>query len=84
LAGFPCLYALGLSLACTSVTPAMSYLSTGLTGCLVGPRISRSARKLARTPRVIKKKKKDTLALSFQNIIFILSLILFYDEVYTF
>jgi hypothetical protein len=26
----------------------------------------------------------DTLALSFRNIIFVLSLILFYDEVYTF
>jgi len=45
---------------CTSVTPAVSYLSLvlslGLAGCSVGPEISRGARKLAWTPRVIKKK----------------------------
>ena len=38
----------------------MSYLLTGLVGCLVGPRISRGACKLARTPRVIKKKTRFT------------------------
>jgi len=42
--------------ACMSVTPAVSYLSTGLAGCSVGPWISCGARKLARTPRVTKKK----------------------------
>jgi len=47
--------------ACTSVTPAVSYLPTGLAGCSVGPGISCGARKLTRTPRVTKKKKKDTL-----------------------
>jgi hypothetical protein len=31
------------------------YLSPGLAGCLVGPGISRDARKLTRTSRVIKK-----------------------------
>jgi hypothetical protein len=31
---------------------------TELAGCLVDPGISRDARKLAQTPRVIKKKKK--------------------------
>ena len=36
------------------VTPAVPYLSTGLAGCSVGPRISCAARKLARIPRVIK------------------------------
>jgi len=44
--------------ACTPVTPAVFYLSTGLAGCSVGPGISCGARKLARTPRVTKKKKK--------------------------
>jgi len=39
------------------VTPAVSYLSTGLARCLVDPGNSRGACKLARTPRVIKKKK---------------------------
>jgi hypothetical protein len=43
---------------CMSVIPAVSYLSTGLAGCSVGPEISRGTRKLARTLRVIKKKKK--------------------------
>jgi hypothetical protein len=33
-------------------------LTTGLTEYLVGPGISRSARKLIRTPRVIKNKKR--------------------------
>jgi len=42
-------------LACTSVTPAVSYLSIRLAGCSVGPRISCGARKLARTPRVTQK-----------------------------
>jgi hypothetical protein len=35
----------------------MFYLSTGLAGCLVDPENNRGVRKLARTPRVIKKKK---------------------------
>jgi hypothetical protein len=35
----------------------MSYLHTGFTGCSVGSGISRGTCKLARTPRVIKKKK---------------------------
>jgi hypothetical protein len=39
----------------------MFYLSTELTGCLVGPRISRDAHKLAWISRVIKKHKKKTL-----------------------
>ena len=43
--------------ACTPVTHVMSYLFTGLAGCSVGPRINRDACKLARTPRVIKKRK---------------------------
>jgi len=42
------------------VTPAVPYLPTGLAGCSVGPGISCGARKLARTPRVIKKKKKKS------------------------
>ena len=42
--------------ACTSVTPAVFYLSTGLAGCSVDPGISCGARKLDRTPRVTKKK----------------------------
>jgi hypothetical protein len=40
-----------------SVIPAVSYLPTGLAGCSVGPGISCGACKLARTPRVTKKKK---------------------------
>jgi len=46
--------------ACTSVTPAVSYLPTGLAGCLVDPGISYGARKLAWTPRVTQKKKNLT------------------------
>ena len=38
---------------CMSVTPAVLYLPTGLAECSVVPRISRGARKLAQTPRVI-------------------------------
>jgi hypothetical protein len=41
---------------CTPVTPAVSYLPIGLAGCSVGSEISCGARKLAQTPRVIKKK----------------------------
>jgi len=41
---------------CMFVIPALLYLSTGLAGYSVGPRISRGARKLTRTPQVIKKK----------------------------
>jgi hypothetical protein len=40
---------------CMPVIPAVPYMLTGLAGCSVGPEISRSARKLARTPCVIKK-----------------------------
>jgi len=36
----------------------MPYLSTGLARCSVDPGINRGARKLTRTPRVIKNKKK--------------------------
>jgi len=43
------------------VIPAVSYLPTELAGCSVNPGISCGARKLARTPR-IKKKKKTLLA----------------------
>jgi len=42
------------------VTLAVSYLLTGLAGCLVGSRISRGARKLVRISRVIKKKTQFT------------------------
>jgi len=41
---------------CTSVYPAVLYMSTGLAGCSVGPEISRSVHTLARTSQVIKKK----------------------------
>jgi hypothetical protein len=41
--------------ACTSITSTMSYLSTGFAGYSVGPEINHGARKLVRTPRVIKK-----------------------------
>jgi len=44
------------ALACTLVTPVVSYLSTGLAGCSVGSGISCGVRKLARTPQVTKKK----------------------------
>jgi len=44
--------------ACTFVTPAVSYLPTGLAGCSVGSGISCGARKLARTPGLRKKKKQ--------------------------
>jgi len=40
------------------VIPVVSYLPTELAGCLVGPRINHGACKLARTPHIIKKKKK--------------------------
>jgi len=43
---------------CTFVIPALPYLPTGLAGYSVGSGISRGARKLTRTPQVIKKKKK--------------------------
>jgi len=39
-----------------SVTPAVSYLPTGLAGCSVDSGISCDARKLAQTLRVTKKK----------------------------
>jgi len=57
--GFPASASWVQTLACTPVTPAVPYLPTGLAGCSVGPEISRGARKLTRTPRVIKKKKKE-------------------------
>jgi hypothetical protein len=49
------------------VTPVVPYLPTGLAGCSVGPRISCGARKLARTLRVIKKKKKYQTIFISQN-----------------
>ena len=52
---FPCLCHLGSSLSVHVCHPAVSYLSTGLAGCSVDPRISCGACKLARTPRVKKK-----------------------------
>ena len=55
------------ALACTPVTLAMSYLSTGLAGCSVDPVISCGTRKLARTPRVTKKKKKEPAPISYQS-----------------
>jgi len=48
------------------VTLAMFYLSIGLAGYLVGPVISCGTRKLARTPRVTKKKKEPD-AISYQS-----------------
>jgi hypothetical protein len=43
------------ALACMSVTPAVSYLPTGLARCSVGPgMISCGTRKLVRTPRITK------------------------------
>jgi len=51
--------------ACMSVIPAVYYMSTGLAGCLMGPKISRSVRKLTRTSRVIKKKKKKRRRVNF-------------------
>jgi len=65
LAGFPASASWVQVSAYTSVTPAVSYLLTGLAGYLVGPEISRGARKLARTPRVIKKTKKNSLIIFF-------------------
>ena len=46
------------------VIPAVSYLPTRLAGCSVGPGIRYGARKLARTPRVKKKKKRMWLRLT--------------------
>jgi len=43
--------------ACMPVTPAVSYLLTGLARFSVDPGISHGTRKLTRTPRIIKKKK---------------------------
>jgi len=65
------------------VIPAVSYLSTGLAGYLVGPGISRGVRKLARTPRVIKKKNDGNiistcLFLCFKNLNFYFKLIFFW------
>ena len=51
--------------ACTSVTPAMSYLFIRLAGCSVDPEINRDACKLARTPQVIKIKKRAFIATYF-------------------
>ena len=56
------------------VTPAVPYLPTGLAGCSVGPGLSCGARKLARTPRVIKKEKRKKIAMLYywlENIIVI-------------
>jgi len=43
------------------------YLSTRLGGCSVGPGISRDARKLARTPWVIKKNDTSSSCLIFNQ-----------------
>jgi hypothetical protein len=58
LTGFPVAASWVQVSAYTSVTPAVLYLPTGLAEYLVGPGISRGARKLVRTPRVIKNKKR--------------------------
>ena len=62
------------------VTPAVPYLSTRLAGCLVGPGISCGARKLARTPQVIKNKIQEknpkTLRFFFMKINIIFNLII--------
>ena len=53
---FPsCLY--WVLLCSMPVTPAVPYMLIGLAGCSVGREISRGARKLARTPTLIIKKK---------------------------
>jgi hypothetical protein len=52
---FLCMGSRLLVLLCTSVTPAVSYMLTGLAGCSVSPGISCCARKLVRTPQVKKK-----------------------------
>ena len=54
------------ALACMPVTLAMFYLSIGLAGYLVGPVISCGTRKLARTPRVTKKKRKLYIHRNYQ------------------
>jgi hypothetical protein len=46
-------------LTCMFVILAVFYLFTWLTGCSVNPGISCGARKLARTPRVTKKKLRN-------------------------
>jgi len=51
-----------------SVTLMVPYLSTGLVGCSVDPGNSRGARKLTRTPRVIKKKINNNFIFSSPNI----------------
>jgi hypothetical protein len=48
---------------CILVTPAVPYMSTGLAGCLVGPRISCGTHKVVRTLRIIKKKERQLVAL---------------------
>jgi len=42
-------------------------MSTGLARCSIGPGISRDARKLTRTPQVIKKKKKSKCTTAFTS-----------------
>jgi len=59
--GFPASASWVQALVCTPVIPAVFYLPTRLAGCSVDPGISRGARKLTRTPRVIKKKKRITI-----------------------
>ena len=53
------------------VTFAVSYLFTWLAGCSVGPGISCGARKLARTPRVTKKKRELKNEKVIHNFIFL-------------
>jgi hypothetical protein len=43
------------------VTPAVLYLFIGLAGCSVDPGINNDARKLVRTPRVIKKNNNKVI-----------------------
>jgi type IV secretory pathway VirB3-like protein len=47
------------------VIPVVFYISTGFAGCSVDRRISYGIRKLARTPRVIKKKKTYWMCLFY-------------------
>jgi len=46
---------------CMFIILTVFYMSIGLAGCSVSPRISCSVRKLARTPRVIKKKTEQLM-----------------------
>ena len=58
---------------CTPVTPAVPYLLLGLQDVQWAVGNSRGARKLARTPHVNQKKKKETawVSLQIKNLMFI-------------